>query len=165
MSNDLVVRDAIEADLREMAEIYNYAILNTTATFDTVPKTVGQWRELLSHASDAYPMIVATVDGQVVGWGALKPLIDRPAARFSTENAVYVDPSCHGKGIGTALMEVLIERARQNGYHAIIAFVVSGNQASERLHEKLGFERVGLMREVGSKFNQWLDLIVYEKLI
>ncbi len=165
MRDDLVVRDAVEADLREMAEIYNHAILNTTGTFDTVPKTVEQWRKMLSNASAAYPLIVAAIGDMVVGWGALKPLIDRPAARFSTENAVYVDPSSHGKGIGTALMEELVARARIKGYHAIIAFVVSGNEASERLHEKLGFERVGFLREVGHKFDRWLDLIVYEKLI
>lgn len=165
MSSSLIVRGATEADLREMAEIYNHAILNTTATFDTETKTVDQWRKMLAHASDAYPMIVATIDDRVVGWGALKPLIDRPAARFSTENAVYVDPSCHGRGIGSALMEDLVERARHNGYHVIIAFVVSGNQASERLHEKLGFEQVGFIREVGRKFEEWLDLIVYEKLV
>ncbi len=165
LSTELTVRDATEADLCEIAEIYNHAILHTTATFDTELKTIDQWRKLLARSSKSYPLVVATIGGRVMGWGALKPAIDRPASRFTTENAVYVDPSSQGKGVGTAVMEELVERARQNGYHAIIALVVSGNAASARLHEKLGFERVGLMREVGWKFDHWLDLIVFERII
>jgi L-amino acid N-acyltransferase len=165
LTNEVRVRDATEADLCEIAEIYNHAILNSSATFDVTTKTVDQWRRLLSYCSEEYPLIVAVTEGRVVGWGMLKPFIDRPAARFTTENAVYVDPNCGGKGIGTALMEELIQRARKNGYHAIIAMVVDGNAASERLHEKVGFQRAGLMREVGHKFDQWLDLIVFELIL
>ena len=165
MTENVAVRVAVEADLADIARIYNHAIINTTSTFDTDPKTKEQWREVFARCSEAYPLLVATVDGRVVGWAALRIAVDRPAARFTVENAVYVDPDWQGRGVGSALMTGLVECARRNGYHAIMAMVVAGNEASARLHLKHGFQEVGLMREVGRKFDQWLDLIVFEKLL
>jgi len=161
----IAARPAEERDLPDIARIYNDAILNTTTTFDTEPKTVEQWREVLNKHSEAYPLLVATVDGQVLGWAALRPAVDRPAARFTVENAIYVDCASQGRGVGSALLAALVEGARRNGYHAIVAMVVAGNEASVALHRKLGFEEVGLMREIGWKFDRWLDLIVMERLL
>jgi len=165
MTDQVLVRPATSEDLPEVARIYNHAILNTTSTFDTEPKTVERWRDVFVKHTDAYPLLVAEAGGRVVGWGALRPSVDRPAARFTVENAVYVDPDCQGRGIGSALLGQIVERARANGYHAVVGMVVAGNEASERLHLKLGFQQVGFMREVGWKFGRWLDLIVFEKLL
>ncbi len=165
MTDRVLVRQARADDLPEISRIYNYAILNTTSTFDTEPKTVEQWQDMLAKQTEAYPLLVAESGGRVAGWGVLRPAVDRSAARFTVENAVYVDPDFQGRGIGSALLSELIERARANGYHAIVAMVVAGNEASERLHRRLGFEQVGLMREIGWKFDRWLDLIVMEKLL
>jgi L-amino acid N-acyltransferase YncA len=165
MTDRILVRAATEDDLPEIARIYNDAILNTASTFDTEPKTVDQWRELFVKHTEAYPLLVAEADGRVAGWGALRPSVDRPAARFTVENAVYVDRDRQGKGIGSALLAELVERARAAGYHAVVAMVVAGNEASARLHLRLGFEQVGFMREVGRKFGRWLDLVVFERIL
>lgn len=159
------VRAAVESDLPEIARIYNQAILETTATFDTVPKSVEDWQETLVSHNDKFPLVVAEDNGKIVGWGSLRPFIKRPAARFTVENAVYVDPDHQGKGIGSAILAFLLECARRENYHAVIALVVAGNISSERLHSKFGFECVGVMREVGQKFGRWLDLMVLEKLL
>ncbi len=165
MNDRVLVRPAREEDLPDIARIYNHAILHTTTTFDTEPKAVQQWRDVFGKHTEVYPLLVAETGGRVAGWAALRPTTDRPAARFTVENAVYVDPECRGRGIGSALLAEIIERARAIGHHAVIAMVVAGNESSEKLHLKLGFERVGLMREVGRKFDRWLDLIVFEKIL
>ncbi len=159
------VRTADERDLPEIARIYNQAILETTATFDTVPKSVEDWQETIVSHNDKFPLVVAEGDGKVVGWGSLRPFIKRPAASFTVENAVYVDPNYQGKGIGSAILAFLLECARRENYHAVIALVVAGNVSSERLHSKFGFECVGVLREVGYKFGRWLDLLVLERLL
>ncbi|MGC8862120.1 MAG: GNAT family N-acetyltransferase [Armatimonadota bacterium] len=165
MSQEIFVRPAALEDLPDIAHIYNQAILNSTATFDTEPRSIDEWQTVYAKHSESYPLLVAEVDGRVVGWGALRPILDRPAARFSVENAVYVDERFQRRGVGSAILAELVRRARSNGYHAIIAMVVAGNEPSEKLHRSLGFEQVGLMREVGWKFGRWLDLIVFEKLL
>lgn len=164
-SGRIVIRIAKEGDLPDVARIYNDAILNTTATFDTVPKTVDEWREIFAFHNELFPLVVAEVDSKIVGWGALRSFIKRPAARHTVEDAVYVDPAYRGKGIGSVILRYLLNCAKSSGHHAVVALVVAGNAASERLHEKMGFERIGVLREVGNKFNKWLDLIIYEKIL
>ncbi|MDH7600953.1 MAG: N-acetyltransferase family protein [Armatimonadota bacterium] len=161
----MIIRSAKDKDLPEIARIYNQAILETTATFDTVPKSVEEWRETLASHNDKFPLVVAEYEGKIVGWGSLRPFIKRPAARFTVENAVYVDQDYHGRGIGSAILKFLLECAQREGHHAVVALVVAGNTPSERLHRKLGFETIGVLREVGHKFGRWLDLMVLEKLL
>lgn len=158
-------RQANVQDIPAITRIYNHAIEHTTATFDTEPKTEEDWRETLAQHGDTYPLIVAEIDGEVVGWGLIKPLGERAGYRFSVENALYVDCDCQGRGVGTAILRDLVELARGRGYHAIVAKIVDGNAASLRLHERQGFERVGVLREVGRKFDRWLDLVIMEKLL
>lgn len=162
---DFEIREATEGDLADITRIYNFAIEHTTATFDTETKTIGdrlKWFQMRTHA---YPVIVATIGGQVVGWADIRRYGDRKAYRYSVENAVYVDPEHQRKGIGTALLGRLIEIAMENGYHAILALIVAGNMCSIRLHESFGFREVGVMREVGWKFDTWLDVVIMQKLL
>lgn len=160
-----LIRPAVEGDLPHIARIYNQAILETTATFDTEPKSIEDWRNVLLEHNETFPLVVAELDGAVVAWGALRPFIKRPAARYTVENAVYVDPAYHGRGIGSDILAHLLDCAHRAGHHAVVALVVAGNAASERLHLKMGFRRVGVLREVGFKFDRWLDLVIFEKLI
>ena len=112
---------------------------------------------LAAHGA-AHPVTVATIDGEVVGWGSLSPYHRRQAYRHTVENSVYVAPTHQRRGIGRLLLADLIERAKAIGYHAIIA-VIDGEQAgSIALHEQLGFARVGLFREIGFKFGRWCDV-------
>ncbi len=164
MEKDFLIRQARFEDIPSITRIYNYAIEHTTATFDTEIKTVDDWLIAFSKHGDKYPIIVAVVDLKVVGWGLIKPFGERKAYRYTVEDAVYIDCNYQGQGLGSALLSELISIAREAGFHAMLALVVGGNAASLRLHEKFGFERVGFMKEVGRKFDRWLDVVVMEKL-
>lgn len=159
----ITIRPARSEDVPAITEIYNEAIRNTTATFDMVEKTVEDRRIWLAQHGERYPVIVAEVDGKVSGWGSLSPYGERPGWRFTVENAVYVSPKSRGLGLGKMLLEELVRLAEDLGYHAIIAQVVGGNEASLKLHEKCGFEIVGVLKNVGNKFDRRLDVIVMEK--
>lgn len=165
MSTDLVIRHAIEEDVPEIMAIYNDAIVNTTATFDTEPKTLADRLCWFRERSGDHPVIVATLDDKVAGWAEIKPFGTRKAYEYTVENAVYVDPLCQGEGLGSALLARLIEIATDSGFHVVLALIVAGNDCSVRLHEKFGFEKVGVMREVGRKFGSWLDILIYEKVL
>ncbi|MBI2844031.1 MAG: N-acetyltransferase [Armatimonadetes bacterium] len=162
--NEIELRPAQSEDAAAIAEIYNCAIRSTTATFDTEEKSVDDRLRWLAEHGDRYPVIVAVVDGRVVGWGSLSPYGERPAWRFTVENAVYVSPDFQGRGAGRAILRRLTELAKGLRYHAVIAQVVEGNEASLRLHESLGFETVGVLKQVGYKFDRWLDVILMERL-
>jgi len=163
MSSEVIIRGAVEADVPEIARIYNHAILNTTSTFDVEPKSIDDRLAWFRDRSGAHPVIVATVDGEVAGWAEIKPFGTRQAYQHTVENAVYVDPAYQGKGIGSSLLDKLLRLATERGFHVVLALIVAGNECSVRLHTKFGFEHVGTMGEVGRKFDKWLDLLVFEK--
>jgi L-amino acid N-acyltransferase len=158
-------RDQTEDDVPDITRIYNHAIVNTTATFDVVPKTLEDRYEWFKEQDEEYPLIVALLDDKVIGWASIRPFGKRAAYRHTVEEAIYVDHEHQGTGIGTALLEKLIELSGADGCHAILALIVSGNEASVKLHEKFGFEHVGTMNQVGRKFDQWLDVLIYEKIL
>jgi len=163
----MTIRPATHADLPGILEIYNDAVLHTTATYDYEPRTLEhrtQWFE--ERQRDKYPIFVAIDDtGRVVGWSALNPYHARMGYRFTSENSVYVAADARGKGIGKLLLAPLIESAKARGLHAIIAVIDATNEASIRLHAAFGFEKVGHFREVGFKFERWLDVVYMEKLV
>jgi len=159
----LQIRPAREDDVSAITEIYNHAIRNTTATFDTVEKSVDDRRQWLAEHDECYPVVVALASRKVVGWGSLSRYGERPAWRFTVENAVYVSPDFQGHGVGKRILEHLVCAAESLGYRAIIAQVVAGNEASYRVHESCGFETVGVLKQVGHKFDQWLDVVLMER--
>jgi phosphinothricin acetyltransferase len=163
----MTVRPATHADLPGILEIYNDAVLHTTATYDYEPRTLEhrtQWFE--ERQRDKYPIFVAIDEaGRVVGWSALNPYHARMGYRFTSENSVYVAAGARGRGIGKLLLAPLIEGAKSRGLRAIIAAIDATNEASIRLHAAFGFEKVGHFREVGFKFDRWLDVVYMEKLV
>ena len=163
----MIVRAATPADLPGILEIYNEAVLNTTASYDYEPRTLEHrtvWFE--NHVKDNYPVFVAANDqSRVVGWSALNRFHDRIGYRFTAENSVYVAADQRGKGIGTLLMPPLIDGARDRGLHAILALIDAENESSIRLHARFGFERAALLKQVGFKFNRWLDVVYMERLL
>ena len=163
----MLVRPATRTDLPGILEIYNDAVLHTTATYDYEPRTLEHrtaWFE--ERQQDNYPIFVATNHaGRVVGWSALNPYHARMGYRFTTENSVYVAADARGKGIGKLLLAPLIEGARARGLHAIIAAIDADNEPSIRLHASFGFEKVGHFRQTGFKFGRWLDLVYMERLV
>lgn len=153
----MLIRDATEDDLPGIFEIYDREVLHGTATFDTVPKTPSERLDWLrSHLDPRHPAIVAVEPDhggtRVLAWGSLSAWSNRCAYARAVENSVYVHPSARGRGLGRAILEGLIRRAKAAGLGVLLARIVEGNPASLALHEKLGFKSIGTMRRVGEKF-------------
>jgi len=161
------VRPATHDDLPGILEIYNDAVLTTTATYDYEPRTLehrAAWFE--DHLTNTYPVFVAVSDeGRVVGWSALNRYHDRKGYQFTAENSVYVAADRRGRGIGRLLMKPLIESARQRGLHAILAGIDAENDASVRLHASFGFVKVAHFKQVVFKFGRWLDVVEMQRLL
>ena len=163
------VRPAERDDLPQILEIYNEAVLNTTASYDYEPRTLEHriaWYE--EHLKNNYPIFVAqslAAQGRVVGWSALNPFHTRMGYRFTTENSVYVAADQRGKGIGKLLMPPLINSAKERGFRAIIGVIDAQNESSIRLHARFNFEKVGYLKQVGFKFGRWLDVVYMEWLV
>lgn len=162
----ITIRPARETDLPDILEIYNHVILNTTAVYQYVPQTLEMrkaWYD--GKVKDGYPLFVAEEAGRVVGLSTYGPFRAWAAYKYTVENSVYVAADQRGKGIARQLMQPLIEEARRQNYHAIIASIDASNESSLKLHRSFGFEEVAHFREVGYKFGRWLDLKFLELLL
>lgn len=165
MIPSLLIRPAVRDDCQSILDIYNEAVLTTTASYDYEPSTLERrlaWFD--AHERDDYAIWVAVdeaaPDGpRVIGWSSLSRFHDRPGYRFTCENSIYIAAERQGQGIGSLLMPPLITSARLRGLHVIIAAIDASNEASIRLHAKHGFEKVAHFREVGFKFGKWLDVV------
>ena len=164
-ADQVVIRAGVQADLRAITDIYNRAAIPTTATLDTEPRTPESKRGWFQRHGDEYPLLVAESGDTIIGWAALSEWADRCSYRTTCEVSIYLEKAARGEGLGSRLMEALLEAGRQADLHVAIARIVEGNPASVRLHEKAGFITVGRMREVGYKFGRYLDVIVMEKLL
>jgi phosphinothricin acetyltransferase len=162
----IAIRSATEKDLPALLDIYNHVILHTTAVYSYQPHTMEARREwYASKAKDGYPVFVAEEDGRVVGFSSYGPFRAWPAYKYTIENSVYVAEDQRGRGIGKLLIQPLIDAARHQGYHVIIASIDASNESSLRLHRSLGFEEVAHFRQVGYKFGRWLDLKFLELIL
>jgi len=160
------LRSAQTKDAAAIAGIYNYEVENTTATFDLVPRSVESQLEWILARSGAFSAIVAE-DEQfgVVGFAALSTYRDRAGYRTTVENSVYVHREFQRRGIGRLLLSALLDVARDSGFHTVIARIDSHGKGSLALHASLGFREVGVEREIGRKFGQWLDSVIMQKML
>ena len=143
------IRDAVEADLPAIIDIYNVAVTTRIATAQLEPVTLEERRDWLKeHSSDRHPFWVLEVDGQVAGWLTIKPFLPRCAYSGTVELSVYVDQKFRRRGIARSLLEEAIVRARSLGISAMVGLIFGHNQPSLRLFEQLGFERWGLLPRV-----------------
>jgi len=159
------IRRASVSDAASIARIYNEAILTTTATFDTEPKTVEERERWIKSHDDRHPILVAEIDGAVVGWASLTAWSDRPAYAETAESSFYVHSTHRGRGIGRQLKEAIIEEARRLKYHTLIARITAGSAESMHLNESTGYVHVGTLREVGRKFDRLLDVHILQKIL
>jgi L-amino acid N-acyltransferase len=160
------VRTAVETDLPAILEIYNDAVINTTAVYDYEPHTLEmrkQWFRI--KEAQGYPVFVAEDNGKVVGFSSIGPWRAWAAYKYSVENSIYVAPDQRGKGIGKKLLEPLIEAAKALDLHAIIAGIDATNEVSIKLHRSFGFTEAGQFKQVGYKFGRWLDLTFMQLLL
>ena len=160
------IRPAAPEDVAGILEIYNWAVLHTTATADYYTQTLDQrkgWYE--SRVGKGFPVFAAEEAGKVIGWSSYGPYHTRYGYRFTVENSVYVHKDHHRKGVGKALLDAVIDHARGRKVHAIIAVIDAANTASVSLHAGAGFQQVGLMKELIYKFDRWLDVTYMELLL
>ena len=152
-------------DAEAMRTIYNLEVETSTATFDLVTRSLDGQRSWLAERSGAHAAVVAVSDGEVVGFASLSPYKERAAYRTTVEDSVYVRRDHHGQGIGKALLGEMLDVARQHGFHSVMARIEATRAPSLALHSSLGFELVGIEREVGRKFNRWLDVALMQRLL
>ncbi len=160
----LRIRQSRLKDLEAITEIYNDAILKTTATFDTEPKTMKEQKIWFGDHGKKYPILVAEQDGSVIGWASLSRWSDRCAYSDTAEISIYIKEEFQGKGIGKKLMRAIISEGKRAGLHTVIARIAQGSEISIRLHESVGFGHVGVMKEVGRKFGKLLDVYLMQKI-
>lgn len=164
--NSVTIRNANSNDIPSILEIVNHEILNSTVLYEYEPRSIRQQTEWFeSKKADAWPVIVAEINGLVVGFGTYGPFRSREAYQKSIEHSVYVHKDYRGKTIGHRLMVELIRIAKQGEYHTMVAGIDSSNQGSVEFHRKFGFEEVGTFKEVGYKFNRWLNVTFMQLLL
>ncbi|MBK0003710.1 N-acetyltransferase family protein [Erwinia sp. S38] len=156
----VTIRTAVENDAAVITEIYNDAVQNTTAIWNEKTVDTGnriQW--IRDRQAAGFPVLVAVSEaGDTIGYASYGDWRPWDGYRHTVEHSVYVHKDARGHGAGLALMSALIEHAREQGKHVMVAGIESGNRASIALHKKLGFEQSGQLHEVGMKFGRWLDL-------
>ena len=163
----MIIQEAQERDLAGITEIYNDAVAHTTAIWnDVVVDEANRSEWVAAHRARGFPVLVAVEPGgDVLGYATFGDWRAWDGYRHTVEHSVYVRADQRGRGIGATLLAELIERARGLGMHVMVAGIEAGNTGSVRLHERLGFENVGVLRQVGSKFGSWLDLVFLQLLL
>ena len=160
-------------DAAALMGIYNPEVVETTVTFDLVPRTLAEQEAWIRAHRATHPCLVAVNDEddvgelgargeRILGFALVSPFRERPAYATTVENSVYVHRAARGRGVGETLLRELIATASESGFHTLIARIVGENEGSIRLHEKCGFSLVGTEIEVGRKHGRWLDVVEYQ---
>jgi len=161
----LTIRPATFEDLDAITEIHNDAILNTVATFDTEPKILEEQRVWFANHVPKYPILVAERGGLVIAWASLSKWSEKHAYSKTTEGSLYVKKEYRGQGIGKRLLKAVIQEGKKAGFHSVMARIAEGGEASIHLCESVGFEHIGVMKEVGRKFGKLLDVHLMQKIL
>ncbi|PSC04824.1 GNAT family N-acetyltransferase [Alsobacter soli] len=162
----VTIREVQEADLPEVLDIYNDAVLNTTAVWSNHTADIESRRALLKdRKAKGYPFLVAALDHTVLGFASFGDFRPWDGYAHTVEHSVYVHRHHHGKGVGKALMPPLIEAARGLGKHVMVAGIDAANTSSIHFHKGFGFAEMGRLKEVGWKFDRWLDLVFMQKML
>ena len=167
MTSQTIVYCTHERHASAILDIFNEAILNSTALYDYKPRppeSMSTWFEAKTKGN--FPVIgIEDEDGTLLAFGSYGTFRAWPAYKYSVEHSVYVQKDHRGRGLGLQIMQVLIAEARKNGVHAMMGGIDATNAGSIALHERLGFKHVGTLPEVGFKFGRWLDLAFYQLLL
>ncbi len=154
-----MIRKVQLSDAQAIAEIYNYYIENTIITFELEPIDADEERfRILNITNNGYPYIVYEEQGGVIGYAYLSKWREREAYNNTLETSIYLHKDHCGKGIGKILYKALIDLAKEKKVHVLIGSISCPNSESQKLHEKLGFEKVGVFKEVGCKFDKYIDV-------
>jgi L-amino acid N-acyltransferase YncA len=159
------IRPAGEADVAGIAAIYDEQVRTGISTFDLEPPPASYWSHRLASEEPGDHFLVADVDGAVVGFAYAGSYRPRPGYRLTRETSVYLDPAVRGRGLGRRLYDDLLPLLAADGMHVALALVALPNPASVALHEACGFTHLGTMREVGHKFERWIDTAWYQRTL
>lgn len=159
------IRRATSADAEAIRQIYNPEVLESSATFDLVPRTLADQVAYIEERSGALFVLVAEMEGTIVGFANLSFYRSRPAYKTSVETSVYTHREYRGQGVADLLYESLIDRASASGFHSVFARIADAQEPSVALHEKHGFRLVGIEQEVGRKFNRWHDVALMQRIL
>ena len=162
----LSVRLIEPRDAQAIRAIYNREVVESTVTFDLVPRSLEDQLRWIEEHSGGHPAVVAVDEADtVVGFGSLSPYRTRPAYAPTVEDSVYVHRDHRGRGVGSLVLGELVRLAEAHGFHSIIARIVGGHEASIALHRSAGFEHIGTEREVGRKLGRWLDVVLMQRML
>jgi len=162
---DLTIRAAESRDAESISAIYNQGIEDRLATLETQTRSAEERRGWLDARGARHPVLVGEVDGRVVGWGSLNAFNPRPAYDHVADFSVYVSREWRGRGVGHRLLEALIARGRELGYHKLVLAAFPFNAAGVALYRRLGFTEVGVYREQGRLDGRWVDVVVMERIL
>ena len=160
-----MIRRVNTSDTESILQIYNHYIDSSIATFETEPVSVSEMQDRIRSTLEHYPWLVHAGEDGVDAYAYATRWKPRNAYRKTVESAIYVSPAVQGEGVGTRLYSSLIEEVRVAGFHAMLAGIALPNTHSIALHEKLGFVNVGQLREVGNKFQRWIDVGYWQLLL
>ena len=160
-----MIRPARTEDAEAIASIYAHYVRHTTISFETEAPSAEEMARRIQEISAHCPYFVEEADGKIQGYCYVHPWKERAAYSHTYETTIYLSPDACHTGIGTTMMDHLIAECRKRGYHALIACITEGNEASIALHQKLGFKQVSEFIQVGQKFGRWLNVVDLELLL
>jgi len=160
-----LIRTAGPADAAAICEIYNHYVLNTTISFETEAVRVEEMERRIEEVSAHYPWLVYEEQGRILGYAYATKWKQRAAYRHSVESSVYLAHDSGGRGAGSALYTALLEALANASVHAVMGGIVQPNPGSVALHEKMGFVKVAHFSQVGKKFDQWLDVAYWQRIL
>lgn len=162
----MILRSATLDDAADIAAIFNDAIQTSMAVWKETPVPPDNRAEWIRARLDVgHPVLIAEEDGQVLGYASYAQLSTNEGYRFCVENSIYVHPDAKGKGIGRTLLGKLIDTARDQGMHSMVSDMDAENDGSRILHEKFGFQQVGLIKHAGFKKGEWRDLLILQLML
>jgi phosphinothricin acetyltransferase len=159
------IRPATVADAAALCRIYNQGIQDRVATLETEERTPEERAQWLEARGPRHPVLVAESDGAVVGWASLNVFNPRRAYEHVADLSLYVEREWRGRGVGRRLLDALVARARELGYHKLVLAAFPWNEAGMRAYQRAGFRAVGIYREQGRLDGRWVDTIVMEKIL
>jgi L-amino acid N-acyltransferase YncA len=160
-----MIREARTEDAEAICKIYNHYIINTIITFEEEPVSLGEMKDRILRVTLTFPWLVSEKNGIVNGYAYVANWKTRSAYRFSVESTIYLHPDFIGKGLGRKLYASLISDLRNRSLHSVIGVIALPNESSVALHERLGFQKVAHLKEVGWKFNQWIDVGYWQLIL
>lgn len=160
-----MIRDVRKSDSKDIVEIYNHYVETSTITFETELVSGDEMGVRIGNLMPDYPWIVYERNEQILGYAYLSPWKTRSAYKNSVEVSIYMRPGMQGQGFGKILMQDILDKASEMNFHCIIAGIALPNEASISIHQKFGFEKVAHFREVGRKFDKWIDVGYWELIL